>query len=52
VELVGLADGGSHLVWITDVLPDELGPIMDGLMAQGAEAMTAALSSAEVLDGP
>jgi hypothetical protein len=36
-------NGGSRLVWITDVLPNEaIGPIA-GLMEQGAQAMARAL---------
>jgi hypothetical protein len=32
-------DGGSTLTWITDLLPDELAPMVDGLADQGAAAM-------------
>ena len=32
-------DGGSRLTWITDLLPDELVPMVDGLVQQGAAAM-------------
>jgi hypothetical protein len=29
----------SRVVWIVDLLPDDLAPLMDGLMQQGCEAM-------------
>jgi hypothetical protein len=45
VEVVDTAGGtGCRLVWITDVLPDELGPVIDGMMDQGAVAITEALA--------
>ena len=37
------ADGGSRVVWTTDLLPDELGPIVEGLVDAGARAMQDAL---------
>jgi len=42
-----LADGNrrSRLVWITDVLPDELATFIDGMMEQGCAAMKATLES-------
>ena len=36
--------GGCRLVWITDVLPDALGPVIEGLMDQGAGAIARTLS--------
>ena len=36
--------GGCRLVWTTDVLPDALGPVIDGLMDQGAGAIARTLS--------
>jgi hypothetical protein len=36
--------GGSRLVWTADVLPDDLAPVIDGLMAHAATAMTRALA--------
>jgi hypothetical protein len=41
-----LADGGvgSRLVWIVDLLPDEIAPYIAGQMEQAALAMTAALA--------
>jgi hypothetical protein len=45
VEVVGAAGSdGCRLVWITDVLPDELAPVVDGLMDQGAAAIASTLS--------
>jgi hypothetical protein len=32
-------DGRSRVVWIADVLPDEVAPYMDAQMDQGAAAM-------------
>jgi Polyketide cyclase / dehydrase and lipid transport len=37
-------EGGSQLVWTTDVLPDTLGPVVDGLMDQGAVAIARTLA--------
>jgi len=37
------ADGRSRLVWIVDVLPNEVAPYMDAQMDQGALAMQKAL---------
>jgi hypothetical protein len=35
-----VADGrGCRLVWVSDLLPDELAPVVEGLMRRGAEAM-------------
>ena len=36
--------GGSRLVWTTDVLPDELAPVIDGLMDSGTVAIARALA--------
>ncbi|HMJ74824.1 MAG TPA: SRPBCC family protein [Iamia sp.] len=36
-------DGTSTLTWVTDVLPDELAPLVGDLMRRGAAAATAAL---------
>jgi carbon monoxide dehydrogenase subunit G len=43
VEVVE-ADGGSRLTWTVDLLPDALAPAVDGLMAQGVQAMQRALA--------
>jgi hypothetical protein len=37
------SDGRSRLVWIVDVLPNEVAPYMDAQMDQGAAAMQKAL---------
>ena len=39
-EVVDERDGTSRLVWITDVLPDELAPILEGMVELGTEAIT------------
>jgi hypothetical protein len=46
VEVLDAADGsaGCRLVWITDVLPDEIAPVIDGLMDEGAAAITRTLA--------
>ena len=45
VEVVDGTDGeGCRLVWITDALPDEVAPIVDGLMDAGAAAIARTLS--------
>jgi hypothetical protein len=36
-------DGGSRLVWITDVLPDEVAPIVEGMVEQGSVAIARTL---------
>jgi hypothetical protein len=41
------ADGnGSRAVWIADLLPHELGPVIGGMIAQGLEAMKKTLEAA------
>ena len=42
-----LADGvrRSRIVWMTDLLPDALAELIDGLMEQGCAAITATLES-------
>jgi hypothetical protein len=44
VEVLDGSDGGSLLVWISDVLPDELAPTIEGMMTQGAAAISRTLS--------
>jgi hypothetical protein len=44
VEVLDGSDGGSRLVWISDVLPDELAPTIEGMMTQGAAAIARTLS--------
>jgi len=41
-------DGGCEVTWITDVLPDEIAPYIDGQMSQGAEVMRATLTGERV----
>jgi carbon monoxide dehydrogenase subunit G len=36
--------GGCRLVWTTDVLPDALGPVIGGLMDEGAVAIARTLA--------
>ncbi len=36
-------DGSSTLTWISDLLPDEVAPMVEGLMHQGAAAAQATL---------
>ena len=38
--------GHSRVVWITDLLPNELAPTVDGLMEQGCAAIKRTLESA------
>jgi hypothetical protein len=45
VEVVDTTGGtGCRLVWITDVLPEELAPVIDGMMDEGAAAITRTLA--------
>jgi carbon monoxide dehydrogenase subunit G len=39
LEVLPAGDGKSRLVWIADLLPDELAPTVAGLMDAGAAAM-------------
>ena len=39
MEVIADPDGGSRLVWITDLLPDDLAPMVAGLVDQGADAV-------------
>jgi hypothetical protein len=39
-------DGTSRVVWIADLLPNELVPAIDGMIAQGLAAMKATLEAA------
>lgn len=46
VEVADAADGsGAVLRWTTDVLPDELAPVIAGMMDKGAEAISRALGA-------
>jgi uncharacterized protein YndB with AHSA1/START domain len=40
-------DGRTRIVWITDVLPNDLGGLIDGMMEQGAAAMKQTLEAAD-----
>jgi hypothetical protein len=44
VQVLADGDAGSRLVWIVDLLPDEIAPYIAGQMEQAALAMTAALA--------
>ena len=44
VEVLDGSDGGSRLVWISDVLPDQIAPTIDGMMTQGAAAIVRTLA--------
>ena len=44
-SVVPEGDGRSRFVWVTDVLPDEAAPVVDGMMAQGLEVMRRALAT-------
>ena len=37
--------GGSRIVWIADLLPDDLAPVIDGMMEQGCRAMKRTIES-------
>jgi len=41
----------TRLIWIADLLPNELAPTIDGMMEQGVEAIRRTLSSATVGHG-
>jgi hypothetical protein len=46
VQVFADGDGRTRLVWIVDVLPNEIAPYMDGQMDQAALAMQKALKRA------
>ena len=39
IQVFADGEGRSHMVWIADVLPNEIGPYIDGQMDLGALAM-------------
>ena len=41
-------NGACEVIWITDVLPDEIAPYIDGQMSQGAEVMRRTLTAESV----
>ncbi len=43
VQVLDGSDGGSRLIWIVDVLPNEIAPYIAGQMEQAALAMQKAL---------
>ena len=44
VEVLDDGDGGSRLLWISDVLPDQLAPTIERMMAEGASAIARTLA--------
>jgi hypothetical protein len=44
-QVFSAGEGRSRFVWVADLLPDELGPTVSGLMEQGAVAMKRHLES-------
>jgi hypothetical protein len=42
------AEDGCEVIWITDVLPNDLAPYIDGQMSQGAEVMRRTLAGEPV----
>jgi hypothetical protein len=46
MQVSGGPDGRSHIVWITDVLPDEAAPMIAAIVDRGAEALTRTLGTA------
>jgi hypothetical protein len=47
IQVVGMGAGSSRVVWIIDVLPDELAPRIAGMMDLGVAAMKRTLESAD-----
>jgi hypothetical protein len=39
------ADGGSRIVWTTDVVPDAVGPAIRGMVEAGARAIAGTLTA-------
>jgi Polyketide cyclase / dehydrase and lipid transport len=44
VEVLDGSDGGSRLVWIADLLPDQAAPTIEAMMTQGASAIARTLA--------
>jgi hypothetical protein len=44
VEVLDGTDGGSRLVWIADLLPDQAAPTIEAMMTQGASAIARTLA--------
>ena len=51
-EVVRNGDSGSRVIWTTDLLPDELTPLVEGLMEQGSAAIKQTLEAASVVPSP
>ena len=51
-EVVRNGDSGSRVIWTTDLLPDELTPLVEGLMEQGSVAIKQTLEAASVVPSP
>jgi carbon monoxide dehydrogenase subunit G len=47
-EVTRAPDGGTLLVWVTDVLPDVVVPAVEGMMDKGVAAMRHTLDGVEV----
>ena len=46
-QVFPVGDTRSRLVWIADLLPEELAPVVDGFMEQGCAAITRTLEAAD-----
>jgi len=42
--VIGHGEKATRLVWVADLLPNELAPVIDSMMEQGAEAIRRTLS--------
>jgi hypothetical protein len=45
IQLFEVSDHRTQLVWITDLLPDEMAPTINGLVEQGSQIMKRTLES-------
>jgi Polyketide cyclase / dehydrase and lipid transport len=52
LQVFGDESGGTRLVWIADLLPDELAAVVEGLMETGAAAMKQTLERTLVAAHP
>ena len=48
VQVVENGAGACQVIWITDVLPDDIAPYIDGQMSAGADVMAKALAAEPV----
>ena len=51
IQVLDDGNNRSRLVWVTDLLPHDLAPFVDGMMEQGCAAMKRTLESSRMVSG-